>query len=325
MSTSAKPILRFAPSPNGRLHLGHALSAGLNAAIACRLGGTFLLRIEDIDTVRCTPDQIAACREDLAWLGMSWPEPALQQSTRFPIYRKAADRLRARGLLYPCRCSRRDIARAVAEQETRIGSSWPRDPDGAPLYPGTCRHFPPSCDAGIGTPGFAWRLDMTAALTALHNDTAQADSMPLAYPAADIADLLAGREMIRQVPVDPARWGDAVLIRKDVPASYHLAVVVDDAEQGITHVVRGQDLEAATDLHVLLQRLLGLPTPIYAHHALIRDAEGEKLAKSRSAPSLAERRNTGDTPAAIRARLGLESADLPADAATPEERMPGNA
>lgn len=325
MSITAKPILRFAPSPNGRLHLGHALSAGLNAAIARRLGGTFLLRIEDIDTVRCTPDKIAACREDLAWLGLSWPEPVMRQSARFEVYRQAAERLRARGLLYPCRCSRGDIARAVAEQETRIGHPWPRDPDGAPLYPGTCRHAPPPRDARIGMPGLAWRLDMKAALAAIRSDTAQSDPAPLAYPAADPDDLLTGRTAIRHVPADPACWGDAVLIRKDVPASYHLAVVVDDAEQGITHVVRGQDLEAATDLHVLLQRLLGLPTPIYAHHALIRNAEGEKLAKSRSAPSLAERRNAGDTAATIWARLGLEKEDIPADAAPQDEPIPGNA
>lgn len=285
-----QPVFRFAPSPNGRLHLGHAYSALENARLARALGGRLLLRIEDIDTTRCRPDLEAAMLDDLAWLGAPFEPGPLRQSERFAHYEAAAARLRARGLLYPCVCSRKEIEATVAAREAETGAPepgapWPRDPDGATLYPGACRARDPAAILGQGRP-VAWRLDM---------DRALADAPgPFAYRR------LADDGALETVPADPARWGDVVLVRKETPTSYHLAVVVDDAAQGITHVVRGQDLEAATDLHVLLQRLLGLPTPIYRHHGLIRDAAGEKLSKSLGARPLADLRAAGWTPDEVR-------------------------
>ncbi|MFH6781181.1 MULTISPECIES: tRNA glutamyl-Q(34) synthetase GluQRS [Methylobacterium] len=274
------PRLRFAPSPNGRLHLGHAYSALLNAEIARALQGELLLRIEDIDPVRCRPELTEALVADLAWLGLTFPEPVWRQSDRMSTYRAALDGLRARGLIYPCTCTRRAILEAAGDA---------RDPDGAPLYPGTCRRRP------IPEEPHAWRLDMARALSLCPG--------PHAYTA------FAPGEPARVRTADPARWGDAVLGRKDVPTSYHLAVVLDDAAQGITHVVRGQDLEAATDLHLLLQRLLGLPTPHYHHHGLIRDAGGEKLSKSLRSEALAALRERGMSAAEVRARLGFGVVD----------------
>ncbi len=270
------PRLRFAPSPNGRLHLGHAYSALLNAAIARSLHGEVLLRIEDIDPLRCRPELTDALIDDLAWLGLTFPEPVWRQSDRMSTYRTALASLRARDLIYPCTCTRREIQAAAGTA---------RDPDGAPLYPGTCRGKP------VPEVPHAWRLDMARALALCPG--------PHAYTAFAPGEPDATRN------ADPARWGDAVLGRKDVPTSYHLAVVLDDAAQGITHVVRGQDLEAATDLHVLLQRLIGLPTPRYHHHGLIRDAEGEKLSKSLRSEALAALRERGVSPQEVRARLGF--------------------
>ncbi|KMO14706.1 tRNA glutamyl-Q(34) synthetase GluQRS [Methylobacterium platani] len=270
------PRLRFAPSPNGRLHLGHAYSALLNARVARALQGEMLLRIEDIDPVRCRPELTEALIDDLAWLGLTFPEPVWRQSARMSTYAAALDGLRGRGLIYPCTCTRREIQDAAGAA---------RDPDGGPLYPGTCRGRP------APEAPHAWRLDMARALAACpgpHAYTSFAPGEPDVVRAAD-----------------PARWGDAVLGRKDVPTSYHLAVVLDDAAQGITHVVRGRDLEAATDLHVLLQRLLGLPTPRYHHHDLIRDAGGEKLSKSLRSEALAALRERGASAAQLRARLGF--------------------
>ncbi|AYO82549.1 tRNA glutamyl-Q(34) synthetase GluQRS [Methylobacterium brachiatum] len=281
------PILRFAPSPNGRLHLGHAYSALLNADLARRMGGLCRLRIEDIDPVRSRPDLVAAIVTDLAWLGLTYPEPLRHQSRHLDSYRATLQGLIARGLAYPCFCSRGQIRAQAA-----ASAGNPHDPDGAPLYPGTCRGLDPGITAerlARGEP-HTWRLDMAAAL--------RCAEAPLNYEAFDGAET-------RRVAADPARWGDAVIARRDVPTSYHLAVVHDDAEEGITHVVRGRDLEAATDLHVLLQRLLGLPTPRYHHHALILDPDGEKLAKSRGSQSLADLRAAGVTPEQIRARLGF--------------------
>ena len=282
--SAAPAILRFAPSPNGRLHLGHAYSALLNARIAADLGGLGRLRIEDIDPVRSRPEFTEAIRADLAWLGLSYPAPVRRQSAHMNDYRSARDRLIAAGWAYPCFCSRGDIrARAVA-----------RDPDGAPLYPGTCRALAPAeaaarCDAGQP---HTWRLALSRALPDAATDG------PLGYVAFD-------EDGERWVPADPTPWGDTVIARRDVPTSYHLAVVHDDALEGITHVVRGADLEAATTLHVLLQRLLGLPTPRYRHHGLIQDEEGRKLAKSRGSPSLASLREAGVSADEIRARLGF--------------------
>jgi glutamyl-Q tRNA(Asp) synthetase len=294
-----KPVFRFAPSPNGRLHLGHAYSALLNADFARRFDGRLLLRIEDIDTTRCRPKFEVAIYEDLAWLGLSWEEPVRRQSEHFDDYRAAFRALKGRGVVYPCFCSRKDIAEVVACREVEAGQSWPRDPDGAPLYPGTCRHL----SAGeieqriaAGEP-HAWRLDRGALQTLLPG--------PHWYRRFDHEG---GEE---RVAVNPWRWGDAVIMRKDTPTSYHLSVVVDDALQGVTHVVRGQDLEAATDLHVLLQALLGLPTPLYHHHGLVLDPEGDKLAKSRQSQALADLRAAGVTPQAVRERLGFNPQPIP--------------
>lgn len=286
MSAGA-PVLRFAPSPNGRLHLGHAYSALLNADLAERMGGICRLRIEDIDPQRSKPALIEAIVADLAWLGLCYPEPVLRQSNHMAAYRAVRDSLIDRRLAYPCFCSRGQIrARMEAGGETAC------DPDGVPLYPGTCRGLDPACVAeklARGEP-HTWRLDMAAAL--------RRTGPSHGYVAFDEVGA-------RQVDANPARWGDAVIARRDVPTSYHLAVVHDDAGEGITHVVRGCDLEAATDLHVLLQMLLGLPTPCYRHHPLLFDAAGEKLAKSRGSQSLANLRDAGITPAQIRAQLGF--------------------
>jgi glutamyl-Q tRNA(Asp) synthetase len=285
-------LLRFAPSPNGRLHLGHAYSALLNDAVARRLGGIWLLRIEDIDPVRATPANIAGIEEDLAWLGLTWPRPVRRQSEHMAEYRAGAGRLRSSGLLYPCRCTRGEIAAAVAASEAQTGEPWPRDPDGSPLYPGTCRALPAAEVerlVGAGEP-VAWRLDMAAAVAA-------------AGPVSWRAFHPGGREWT--VEARPERWGDVVLVRKETPTSYNLSVVLDDAVQGITHVVRGVDLEAATDIHALLGRLLGLATPLYHHHPLLTDGEGQKLSKSRSSHSLAAMREAGENAAAIRNRLGF--------------------
>ena len=284
--SGSSPVFRFAPSPNGRLHLGHAYSALLNADLAQRMGGVCRLRIEDIDPVRSTPALTAAIVSDLTWLGLRYPEPVRHQSRHLIAYRAVLDGLAERNLVYPCFCSRGEIRARLA------GAEIFRDPDGAPLYPGTCRGLDPAearGRRGRGAP-HTWRLDMARALAAVAGC--------LDYTAFDETGE-------RRVPAAPARWGDAVIARRDVPASYHLAVVHDDADEGITHVVRGQDLEAATDLHVLLQRLLGLPGPRYRHHTLICDAAGSKLSKSRGSPTLADLRGAGTTPDDIRARLGF--------------------
>jgi glutamyl-Q tRNA(Asp) synthetase len=286
---SARPVLRFAPSPNGRLHLGHAFSALFTARAAMDLGGTFLLRIEDIDPVRCKPAFIEGIFEDLAWLRLDWSGPVLRQSTRMPVYKAAAEALNSRGLLYPCFCSRRGIA-AAAEGA---------DPDGAPLYPGTCRVLcPDQAEDRIAKGELAqWRLKMDRALS-------EAGPLDIAEAPAGGIDALWDETSRRSA--DPARWGDPVLVRKDVPASYHLSVVLDDAAQGVTHVTRGMDLYAATDLHVLLQRLLALPSPFYCHHRLVRDGEGQKLAKSKGSVSLESVRENGTAAAEVRRWLGFD-------------------
>jgi glutamyl-Q tRNA(Asp) synthetase len=283
------PRFRFAPSPNGRLHKGHALSALLNQKLARERGGAFLIRIEDIDAARCPPDLCKAALDDLAWLGVVSDEPVLRQSARMAAYGEALARLRSRRLIYPCACSRGEIAARITEVEAESGRTWPRDPDGAPLYPGTCRH-----QALRGDGPFAWRLDLEAAMRS--PDVA---AHPLSFTVEDEEGRLSQRL------ADPARWGDVVLARRDIGTSYHLAVVVDDAFQRISHVVRGRDLEAATDIHVLLQRLLGLSVPVYRFHGLIHDDQGEKLAKSRGSLSLDDLRRAGMTPRALRHELGF--------------------
>jgi len=280
----SKPILRFAPSPNGPLHLGHALSALVTWDAAQRLGGTALLRIEDIDIARCKPEFVAALFQDLNWLGLAWPEPVMLQSERFEIYAEAANHLRAMDLLYPCFCARSDIA------QNATGT----DPDGAPLYPGTCRHMSNAERIERLERGDAvqFRLDTEAAM-------ARTGMLTFSVVGPSILD----RPQIRYAR--PERWGDVVLQRKDTPTSYHLSVVVDDAAQAITHVTRGRDLEAATDIHVLLQMLLGLPTPLYFFHRLLLGDDGQKLSKSKGSQSLADLRAQGWTPDDVRRAVGL--------------------
>jgi glutamyl-Q tRNA(Asp) synthetase len=281
------PVFRFAPSPNGFLHLGHARSALLNFTLARDSGGRFLLRIEDIDTGRARAEFEAAIYEDLAWLGLEWEAPVRRQSDHFDDYACALERLDAMGLLYACDCTRADIAHAAA-----VRPAWPRDPDGAPHYPGTCRAKPrrPARDV-LAQGGVALRLDMGKAMSALASER-------LSW----IENEPGGAS---RVAADPAQWGDVVLARKDTPASYHIAVVVDDALQGVTDVVRGCDLFHATSLHRLLQRLLDLPEPRYRHHDLILDEDGEKLAKSRGSATLRELRSAGVSAEEVRRRVGF--------------------
>ncbi len=276
-----RQVFRFAPSPNGFLHPGHAFSALLNDRLARESSGRFLLRIEDIDTGRARPEFEQAIYEDLAWLGLDWERPVRRQSEHFDDYARALRRLNAMGLLFACDCRRSDIARAAQSRP-----DWPRDPDGAPHYPGSCRLKPNRSAAEIlVTGGFALRLNMRRAVE-------------------QAGQGLTWREGETTVAADPSRWGDVILARKDTPASYHLAVVVDDAIQGVTDVVRGRDLYHATSVHRLLQRLLDLPEPRYLHHDLLLDASGEKLAKSRQAESLRDMRAKGVTADAIRQSLG---------------------
>jgi glutamyl-Q tRNA(Asp) synthetase len=288
------PVFRFAPSPNGFLHLGHARSALLNSDLAQRSGGRLLLRIEDIDTTRCRPEYEQAIYDDLAWLGMAWEQPVRRQSEHLPLYRDAIERLMRDGLIYPAFETRADIARVVAEKEK--SGSWPRDPDGAPLYPGTGRHLlaeERERKIAAGEP-YALRLDMAEAI---------ARTGPLCWmeegqgPDGETGD----------VPARPEQWGDVILARKDTPTSYHLSVVVDDALQGVTHVVRGQDLFRATGVHRLLQKLLGLPQPVYRHHALVLDEAGRKLSKSTRSTALRELRAGGMTPDEVRRLVGIAS------------------
>ena len=278
-AASQRRVFRFAPSPNGFLYLGHAYSALLNFELARESGGRFLLRIEDIDLARAKPEYEAAIYADLAWLGLDWERPVRRQSEHFADYAAALEQLDARGLLYPCACTRGEIARAAGENP-------PRDPDGAPLYPGTCRGKPRGHLREIlAVGGVALRLDMAKALELLGAE----------------AQALSWREHAEgEIAADPKRWGDVVLARKDTPTSYHLAVVVDDALQGVTDVVRGADLKPATGLHRLLQCLLGLPAPSYRHHALLLCAEGEKLSKSRRSKTLRDLRAEGLSAAAVR-------------------------
>ncbi len=287
------PVFRFAPSPNGYLHLGHALSALLNADMAKVAGGRLLLRIEDIDLTRCRPEYEAAIYEDLSWLGLRWDEPVRRQSAHLDDYRAALARLDDMGLIFPAFESRAEIARLVAARE--VHGAWPRDPDGAPLYPGHAKHLSTTERARriAGGEAYALRLDMQAAL---------ARTDPLTW-----TETSAGPDgEIGAVAADPARWGDVVLARKDVPGSYHVAVIVDDAAQGITDVVRGRDLFHATSVHRLLQALLGLVAPRYHHHRLLLDADGQKLSKSTRATALRELRAQGLTPADIRRLAGLD-------------------
>jgi len=270
-------VTRFAPSPTGRLHLGHACAAIRAHDHARAHGGAFLLRIEDIDETRSREEHVAGIVEDLGWLGLTWDGPVVRQSTRLALYEAALAWLRAQGLLFPCFCTRADIAASASAPH--------HGPDGL-VYPGTCRQLDPAVvRARIdGGEPHAWRLAMDAAV-------ARAGALTW-------IDVEAGRQN-----ADPLAFGDVVLARKDAPASYHLAVTVDDAAQGVTDVVRGRDLMRATDIHRLLQALLALPTPTYRHHALLTGPDGERLAKRHGAPALADLRAAGEDGAALAAAL----------------------
>lgn len=286
------PVFRFAPSPNGYLHLGHAYSALLNFDAAKQAGGRFLLRVEDIDATRCRPEFEAAIYDDLAWLGMAWETPVRRQSEHLSDYRDAVEKLSGLGLVYPSFESRAEIARLVAEREAQ--APWPRDPDGAPLYPGAAKLLSPDERARLlesGAP-YALRLDMAAACAR-------------AGASAWIEHGEGPDGETGAVAARPEEWGDVILARKETPTSYHLSVAIDDALQGVTDVVRGQDLFWSTSVHRLLQQLLGLPPPSYRHHRLILDAAGRKLSKSSEATGLRELRAGGATPADIRRRVGL--------------------
>jgi glutamyl-Q tRNA(Asp) synthetase len=286
------PVFRFAPSPNGYLHLGHAYSALLNFDLARKSGGRFLLRIEDIDATRCRPEFEAAIYEDLAWLGITWETPVRRQSEHFARYREAAEKLAGLGLVYPAFESRAEIARLVAQRETE--APWPRDPDGAPLYPGAAKSLARAERArliGQGTP-YALRLDMAGARARVKDLT-----------WAEHGEGPGGETGV--VTARPEAWGDVILARKETPTSYHLSVVIDDALQGVTEVVRGRDLFWSTSVHLLLQQLLGVPQPAYRHHQLIEDTSGQKLSKSTGATGLRELRRRGATPSDVRRMVGL--------------------
>lgn len=267
---------RFAPSPNGPLHLGHAYAAVVSHDLARGAGGEFLVRIEDIDGPRSRPELAESFLADLDWLGLSRDGAVVRQSDRLASYATAADRLRAMGLLYPCTCTRAEIAAAATRQ----------GPDG-PVYPGTCR------DRTASQGDAAWRLDMAAAM---------ARAGPLVWE-----DALAGPQTAR-----PDWFGDVVLVRKDAPASYHLAATLDDAADGITLVTRGVDLFAATHVHRLLQALLGLPVPRWHHHGLLVEANGRKLAKRRGAPALADLRQAGSAADGLALANSLRRGQIPA-------------
>jgi glutamyl-Q tRNA(Asp) synthetase len=289
-------IFRFAPSPNGYLHLGHALSALINFDMARATGGLLLLRIEDIDRTRCRAEYETAIYEDLAWLGIVWEEPVRRQSEHLDDYRAALGRLEALGLVYPSFESRAEIAALVAEREaaTRTQEPWPRDPDGAPLYPGTAKSLlPAERQRRLETDApYALRLETTAALARTG--------------ALGWAETGEGPEgQTGTVAAAPAAWGDVVLARKETPTSYHLSVVVDDALQGVTQAVRGQDLFWSTSVHRLLQALLGLPAPTYHHHRLVLGPDGRKLSKSTQATALRTLRQDGAKAADIREMVGL--------------------
>jgi glutamyl-Q tRNA(Asp) synthetase len=288
-----QPVLRFAPSPNGPLHLGHAYSALVAFDTARRLGGRFLLRIEDIDPGRSREAFVDGIHEDLRWLGLTWEEPVLRQSRHIEDYVAAARQLEAMGVLYRCFATRAEIMAAHA------ASPQPLDPDGAPVYLGLYKGLSASeIERRVGAgEAFAMRLDMERALA-----LAQAKLGGASLEFTELDETMKPR----RVAVDPRRWGDAIIQRKDVPTSYHLSVVVDDARQGITHIVRGQDLYASTDIHRLLQELLDLPEPIYFHHRLIADASGQKLSKSAGAPGLKSLRAQGLSPNDIKRMIGLE-------------------
>ena len=285
-----KPVFRFAPSPNGRLHLGHALSAILNHDMA-KGTGRFLLRIEDIDLTRCTPELEQGIYVDLTWLGLTWEQPVRRQSEHFDEYRAALEKLIGIGLVYPAFMSRSEIKAFVHTYEAK-GKKWPRDPDGAPLYPPLDKQRPAEEVATLlsSNAKHAWRLDMKKTLSPL--------VAPLEWEESGSGEKV-------RIKADPAAWGDVILSRSDAPSSYHLSVVLDDAWQGVTHVVRGMDLFHATSVHRLLQHVLELPAPEYHHHRLVLDEHNKKLSKSEGSTCLQALRDNGSTPSDIRRLLSL--------------------
>lgn len=285
------PVFRFAPSPNGLLHLGHALSALINRDMARTAKGRLLLRIEDIDVTRCRPEFEQAIYDDLDWLGFRYEQPVRRQSEHTADYQAALDTLKAMNLVYPAFMSRGEVKAYVADYE-KSGSIWPRDPDGAPLYPPVDRMRPEAERLAKLADGqkHVWRLDMAGAMEKLGH-------LP------DFEET--GPQHSGHLTMDPSVWGDVMLWRSDAPSSYHLSVTVDDALQGVTHVVRGLDLFPATPLHRLLQSLLNLPTPIYHHHRLVLGDDGRKLSKSQKDTALAELRASGLLVADIRGLIGL--------------------
>lgn len=289
-----REVTRFAPSPTGCLHLGHALAAITAHDLARASGGRFLLRFEDIDAARCRPQFESGILDDLAALGLAWDGPVLRQSARLGLYRSRLAALTEQGLTYPCFCTRGDIAAEIARM-----ASAPHGPDG-PLYPGTCRNLAPAERAARLASGaaHALRLDVAACMAALN-------ARPLGFEETGRGP---GGECGR-IEVEPAIAGDIVLARKDVGVSYHLAVVIDDHEQGVTLVTRGEDLFAATHVQRLLQAVLGLAVPRYHHHRLVRDATGRRLAKRDESLTLSALRASGVTPAGIRAMLVADTCE----------------
>jgi glutamyl-Q tRNA(Asp) synthetase len=291
MTARQKPVFRFAPSPNGPLHLGHALSAFLNNDMAKAAEGRLLLRIEDIDLTRCTPEFEAGIYADLTWLEIEWEKPVRRQQEHFSEYQAAIHALIERGLVYPSFLTRGEVKTRVAAYE-RVDGPWPRDPDGTPHYPTDDRGRSEEERNALLASGLkhAWRLNMKKALDLIGEPLFWAET---------------GDERKGDILAEPAAWGDVVLSRSDAPSSYHLSVVIDDALQGVTHVVRGLDLFHATSVHRLLQALLNLPQPVYHHHRLITDEDGRKLSKNDRDTGLAELRASGLSAADIRRRVGL--------------------
>jgi glutamyl-Q tRNA(Asp) synthetase len=290
-------VFRFAPSPNGRLHPGHAYSALLNRKLADEAGGRLLLRIEDIDPTRSSAEFERGIYEDLRWLGVEWEGPVRRQSEHMEAYHAHLDRLVAEGLVYPAFMSRGDIRSHIAEMRA-AGERWPVDPDGAPLYPGVDRLLSKrerKRRMESGAP-FAWRLDMARAL--------ECAGKTLSWQE-DGGGSPGGTGFVR---ADPALWGDVILARREMPTSYHLSVVADDALQGVTDVVRGRDLFHTTAIHRLLQELLGLPAPRYLHHDLLLGEDGRKLSKSRGDLALAALRAQGLSPADVRRMVKFSDA-----------------
>ena len=274
MLNFAHPRLRFAPSPNGYLHLGHAYSALVNAHFSQKLDGKLLLRIEDIDRLRCTEAYEKAIIEDLQWLKISFETPFRKQSEHFSVYQNALEKLISFGLVYPTRMSRGEVKAIIAANS----DNWPLDPDGTPLYPTNERYLQLFLDAQDKNDQFAWRLNMDLAMKNY---------------GQDLYWLEIDNNTTKLIEAHPELWGDVMIARKDIHTSYHLSVVVDDALQDITHVVRGKDLFEATSIHCLLQKILDYPTPIYHHHDLIYNSDGNKLSKSNHDTSLRSLREKG--------------------------------